>query len=119
MDLLKRELAPIVSQAWAEIDRRAQQVLKLNLAARKLVDLDGPHGWTHAAINLGRVVDLPSAPASGVNGALRAVQQLVELRPGHEGATIVAVEERPLSTRVAGEDQPLVAGIPDYHREVA
>ena len=55
-------------------------MLKLNLAARKLVDLDGPHGWTHAAINLGRVVDLPSAPASGVHGALRAVQQLVELR---------------------------------------
>ena len=80
MDLLKRELAPIVSQAWAEIDRRAQQVLKLNLAARKLVDLDGPHGWAHAAINLGRVVDLPSAPASGVHGALRAVQPLVELR---------------------------------------
>jgi uncharacterized linocin/CFP29 family protein len=80
MDLLKRELAPIVAEAWAEIDRQAQRVLRLNLAARKLVDVDGPHGWHYAAINLGRVVDLPSAPAEGVRGALRSVRQLVELR---------------------------------------
>lgn len=80
MDLLKRELAPIVAEAWAEIDRQAQRVLRLNLAARKLVDLDGPHGWAYAAINLGRVIELPSAPADGVRGSLRAVQQLAELR---------------------------------------
>ena len=92
MDLLKRELAPIVSQAWAEIDRRAQQVLKLNLAARKLVDLDGPHGWAHAAINLGRVVDLSSAPATPRGVAVRGraappgVAQAGDRHAGRRGA---------------------------------
>ena len=80
MNLLKRELAPIVDVAWSEIDRQAQRVLRLNLTARKLVDLDGPHGWQCAAVNVGRLIPLPSAPAAGVQGSLRAVRQLVELR---------------------------------------
>jgi uncharacterized linocin/CFP29 family protein len=80
MDVLKRELAPIVPEAWAEIDRQAKRVLTLMLTARKLVDFDGPRGWQHAALNLGRLVDLADSPAPGVRAALRAVQPLVELR---------------------------------------
>src|SRR5262245_57777058 len=80
MDLLRRELAPIVSEAWKEIDRQAKRVLTLNLAGRKLVDLDGPHGWQYAALNLGRLEELEGAPAPGVRASLRAAQPLVELR---------------------------------------
>ena len=80
MDLLRRELAPIVAEAWEEIDRQAKRVLTLNLAGRKLVDLDGPHGWRFAALNLGRLEQLESAPAPGVRAALRAARPLVELR---------------------------------------
>jgi len=35
---LRRELAPISDSAWALIDQEATRVLKLKLAARKLVD---------------------------------------------------------------------------------
>jgi uncharacterized linocin/CFP29 family protein len=80
MDILKRELAPIVPKAWEEIDRQAKRVLTLKLTARKLVDFDGPHGWHHAALNLGRLVDIAEPPAIGVRAALRTVQPLVELR---------------------------------------
>jgi uncharacterized linocin/CFP29 family protein len=80
MELLRRELAPIVSQAWVEIDRQAKRVLMLNLAGRKLVDLDGPHGLRYAALNLGRLEQLESAPAPGVRASLRAAQPLVEFR---------------------------------------
>ena len=38
MDLLKRQKAPIVSEAWQQIDEEARRVLKLHLAGRKLVD---------------------------------------------------------------------------------
>jgi uncharacterized linocin/CFP29 family protein len=41
MDLLKRQKAPIVSEAWAQIDEEARRVLKLHLAGRKLVDFSG------------------------------------------------------------------------------
>src|ERR1051326_6294958 len=80
MDVLKRDLAPIVSEAWAEIDRQAKRVVALTLTGRKLVDFDGPPGWKHAALNLGPLVDLGESPAPGVRAALRAVQPLVELR---------------------------------------
>ena len=80
MEVLKRDLAPIVAEAWAEIDRQAKRVLTLKLTARKLVDLDGPHGWHYAALNLGRLVGIAEPPATGVHGSLRAVQPLVEFR---------------------------------------
>ena len=37
------------------IDNEAARVLKLNLAARKIVDFRGPFGWKFAAVNTGRV----------------------------------------------------------------
>jgi uncharacterized linocin/CFP29 family protein len=80
MDLLKRELAPIVAGAWTEIDRQAKRVLTLSLAARKLVDLDGPHGWGLAAVNRGRVTPAAKPPVEGVQALLRQVQALVEVR---------------------------------------
>ena len=36
MDLLKRNLAPILPEAWKAIDEEARRVLKLNLAGRKV-----------------------------------------------------------------------------------
>jgi len=40
MDLLKRK-SPIVDEAWEAIDEEARRVLKLHLAARKLIDFSG------------------------------------------------------------------------------
>jgi len=89
VDLLKRELAPILPEAWRLIDQEAGRVLRLNLAARKLVDVDGPYGWHHAAVNVGRVAPLPrrgeEAPGTeGVAVGVRRVQPLVELRAAFE-----------------------------------
>jgi len=80
-DLLKRSLAPLGQQAWSEIDEQARTSLKGNLSARRMVDFDGPLGWTHAAVNLGRVtLDQADQPVQGIRWGLRQVQPLLEAR---------------------------------------
>lgn len=83
MDLLKREIAPITPEAWEQIDAEAKRVLLVHLAGRKLVDLDGPHGWQHAAVNVGEL-DIKREPGLGVPWGIRRVMPLVELRQGFE-----------------------------------
>ena len=83
MDLLKRNQAPITPEAWEQIDAEAQRVLKLNLAGRKLVDLDGPHGWCHAVANTGRL-EMKKDGGLGVPWAMRTVLPLIELRETFE-----------------------------------
>ena len=80
MDLLKREQAPILPEAWEKIDEEARRVLAVHLAGRKLVDFQGPYGWEHAAVNTGRIKLLQNKPVEGVHAGLRRVQPLVELR---------------------------------------
>jgi uncharacterized linocin/CFP29 family protein len=80
MNDLLRDLAPISSAAWEEIDEEARRTLKRVLAARQLIDFRGPLGWKHSAIDLGRVTALAAPPREKVSGALRQVQPLVELR---------------------------------------
>jgi uncharacterized linocin/CFP29 family protein len=80
MDLLKRELAPIVPEAWEEIDKEAVRVLRLDLAGRKLVDVSAAEGWQFAAVNTGRLRLLKKEPVAGVSAGVRVVQPLVELR---------------------------------------
>lgn len=84
MNHLLRELAPITAEGWQELDGEARERLTPALAARKLVDFSGPHGWEHSATNLGRTTDLPQAPCEGVTGAQRRVLPLVELRAPFE-----------------------------------
>jgi uncharacterized linocin/CFP29 family protein len=79
MDHLYRELAPISEAAWEQIESSAKSRLVTHLAARKLVDLVGPHGWSHSATDLGRVDEVAS-PAEGVAAVRRRVLPLVELR---------------------------------------
>jgi uncharacterized linocin/CFP29 family protein len=80
MDLLKRELAPVLPEAWSAIDGEAARVLKLNLAGRKLVDFSGPKGWKEAAVNTGRLELLSDHADREVNLGIRQVQRLVEVR---------------------------------------
>jgi uncharacterized linocin/CFP29 family protein len=80
MNHLLRSLAPITDSAWGLLDDEARERLTGALAARRLIDFDGPHGWEHSAANLGRVAAVKSAPAKGVTGAQRRVLPLVELR---------------------------------------
>ena len=80
MNLLKRELAPILPDAWTRIDAEAARVLRVHLAGRKLVDFRGPFGWAFAAVNTGRLNLDVADPIAGVNAGLRIVQPLMELR---------------------------------------
>jgi len=77
---LLREHAPITDAAWRLIDEEARERLTPALAARKLVDFSGPHGWEHSATSLGRIKPLGEAPRDGVEAAQRQVLPLVELR---------------------------------------
>jgi uncharacterized linocin/CFP29 family protein len=80
MDLLKRQLAPITSEAWEQIDDEARRVLKLHLAGRKLVDFSGPHGWQLGAVNTGRLKQIEPTTPDSVGHAIRDVRPLIELR---------------------------------------
>lgn len=80
MSPLLRDLAPISAEAWAMIEEEAKRTLKLKLAARKLVDFNGPLGYEASALGTGRIARLDEPPAEGVQASLRKVQPLVELR---------------------------------------
>jgi uncharacterized linocin/CFP29 family protein len=80
MNDLLRELAPISAAAWKEIEEEAKRTLRYTLAARKLVDFEGPLGWDASAVSLGRTQSVQPAPQSGVEARVRRVQPLLELR---------------------------------------
>jgi uncharacterized linocin/CFP29 family protein len=58
MDILKRNLAPLSEAAWKEIDSRAQEVLKSNLSARRVLNVNGPKGWDFTVLSEGRLDDI-------------------------------------------------------------
>src|SRR5690242_17438625 len=80
MDHLLRELAPIPDAAWEEIENEARSRLTPHLAARRLVDFLGPHGWTYSATNLGRVQRVAAPNGDGVELRARQVLPVVEVR---------------------------------------
>jgi uncharacterized linocin/CFP29 family protein len=80
MSHLLRSHAPITEAGWREIDSEARERLVPALAARKLIDFSGPHGWEYSATNLGRVRDVDGEPVQGVQAQQRRVLALVELR---------------------------------------
>ena len=79
MNNLHRELAPISSAAWAEIEEEATRSFKRNSAGRRLVDVKGPLGLDVDAVTLGRRAKIDS-PADGVEAYLRHAQPLVEVK---------------------------------------
>ena len=79
MNNLHRDLAPISEAAWAEIEEEATRTLKRHLAARRVVDVEGPKGTAFAAVNTGHVRPI-EAPGAGIRSVLREARPLVELR---------------------------------------
>jgi uncharacterized linocin/CFP29 family protein len=84
MNHLLRSLAPISDAGWQLLDDEARQRLAPALAARKLIDFEGPHGWSHSATNIGRTSRLASTPGEGVSGQQRRALALVEARADFE-----------------------------------
>ena len=65
VDHLHRELAPVSDDGWEALEQEAKSRLTTHLAARRIVDFSGPHGWSHSATNLGRI-SVISGPSEGV-----------------------------------------------------
>ncbi len=113
MNLLKREIAPIAPEAWAAIDEEARRVLKVTLAGRKLVDVEGPYGWKKAAVSTGKLELLEGQPRDGVSAGLRKVQPLVELRAGFE------LELMELDSVARGSESPKLGPLTEAAEKIA
>jgi uncharacterized linocin/CFP29 family protein len=112
MNHLHRELAPISDAGWDVIDDEAKSRLPTYLAARKLVDFEGPHGWTHSSTNLGRVTEI-AGPSEGVSALQRKVLPLVELR------TEFKVSRTELDDVDRGTSSPDLAELDEAIRQIA
>jgi uncharacterized linocin/CFP29 family protein len=81
MNHLLREIAPITDAGWEAIDDEARTTVERFLAARRLVDFAGPHGWEYSAANPGRVQKKAATqPVPGAHLQVRKVVSAVELR---------------------------------------
>ncbi|MGL5230492.1 MAG: family 1 encapsulin nanocompartment shell protein [Cetobacterium sp.] len=56
MDFLKKELAPISSKVWKDIEERAKEVLTTQLSGRRFVKVTGPIGKEKGGVNTGRLI---------------------------------------------------------------
>src|SRR5487761_186072 len=79
MNNLYRELAPISDKAWAQIEEEAARTLKRHLAARRVVDVQGPKGLELSAVGTGHLRQIKT-PGEGIQAAQREARALVELR---------------------------------------
>lgn len=76
-DHLLRGYAPIPATGWRQIDDETKSRLTPRLAARRLVDWSGPHGWEHSATNLGRTALLTDPPPGTKSETVLARQRRV------------------------------------------
>lgn len=130
MNDLRRNQAPITSEAWDAIDEEARTRLKVKLAGRKIADFEGPLGWHSSAVGLGRTEALSKQPNTGVSASLRKVQPLVEFRApfelprseidaiarGAKDADLQPVLDAARTIAMA-EDRAVFHGYPDAHIE--
>ena len=78
---LFRDRAPITEAGWQEIEKEAKRTLRAILAARRVVDFNGPLGWGASDVELGRADAIAAPPAAeAIEARLRRIQPLVELR---------------------------------------
>jgi uncharacterized linocin/CFP29 family protein len=113
MNELMRHLAPIVDDAWEMIDEEAVRVLERTAASRKLVDLEGPHGWQKSAVNLGRSSPLDDPPTGGARARQRQSLPLVEVRVPFE------LDRRELENVARGAEDPALEPVADAARTAA
>lgn len=83
MNNLHRGLAPISDAAWGQIEEEASRTLKRHLAARRVVDVEGPKGTDFSAVGTGHQGQIQT-PGDGVEAAQRDIKALVELRAPFE-----------------------------------
>src|ERR1700737_1340600 len=79
MNNLHRGLAPISDAAWAQIEEEASRTIKRHLAARRVVDVEGPKGADFPAVGTGHQRQIQT-PGDGIEAAQRDIKALLELR---------------------------------------
>jgi uncharacterized linocin/CFP29 family protein len=79
MNNLHRELAPISTAAWSEIEEEIARTFRRSLAGRRVVDLHGPAGAGLAAVGTGHQSAI-EPPQPGIGARRHEVKALVELR---------------------------------------
>jgi len=79
MNNLHRELAPISKAAWDQIEEEASRTLKRHLAARRVVDVNGPKGVEFSAVGTGHLRQI-TTPGDQIEAAARETKALVEFR---------------------------------------
>ncbi|RQH05459.1 family 1 encapsulin nanocompartment shell protein [Paraburkholderia dinghuensis] len=79
MNNLHRELAPISSAAWSQIEDEVARTFKRLVAGRRVVDVTGPGGADLAGVGTGHEIGI-EAPLEGIRARQREVKPLVELR---------------------------------------
>jgi uncharacterized linocin/CFP29 family protein len=79
MNNLHRELAPISSAAWTDMESEARRTFERHVAGRRIVDVPDAAGLQLAAVDAGHV-DAVDPPVEGVVANLRRSQPIVELR---------------------------------------
>ena len=126
MNDLLREHAPISAAAWKEIDAEATRTLKTLLAARRLVDFNGPLGWAATSVPTGRTEKL-SPLQEGAVSRRRTSLSLMELRVPFEvareeldaigrGARDADLDPVRNAARAAGIAETLIASNPTFRR---
>jgi uncharacterized linocin/CFP29 family protein len=113
MNHLLRSGAPISDTGWDLLDQEARERLTPALAARKLVDFSGPHGWEYSATNLGRTAELTSPPCQGVTGRERRVLPVVEVRADFE------ISRQELRDADRGAEDADLAGLDEAAHQMA
>jgi uncharacterized linocin/CFP29 family protein len=79
MDNLYRELAPVSSAAWADLEEEVRRTFLRHIAARRLVDVSEAAGERFASLGTGHM-DAVDSPADGVLAQIRHAQPVLELR---------------------------------------
>lgn len=78
MNNLHRDLAPVSSAAWAQIEEEVTRTFRRSVAGRRVVDVKGPGGPDLAGVGTGHQRAI-AEPVTGVDARLREVKALVEL----------------------------------------
>ncbi|HEY3687119.1 MAG TPA: family 1 encapsulin nanocompartment shell protein [Streptosporangiaceae bacterium] len=79
MNNLHRELAPVSSAAWADLEEEARRTFTRHVAGRRLVDVPDAEGVGLAAVGTGHIGTV-DPPGDGVQARMRVAQPVVELR---------------------------------------
>lgn len=85
MDILKKSIAPITTDAWEEINDTAKEAILSRLTARQVLKVLGPKGLDYNAVGEGRLENLKGDPnKSEVCTGTYKMKHLVEARISFE-----------------------------------